>query len=100
VYLGKLVVVCPVGNGAEDGWLGGQGQEVIILGLLVRLLVVPYLGQQIVFSLKNPQNANICEKNPRNYSFWSFAKSHKHFVQAAGCLVPGTRAAIKSSYLK
>ncbi len=50
VYLGELVVVCPVGDGAEDGWLGGQGQEVIVLGLLVRLLVVPHLGQQIVFS--------------------------------------------------
>ncbi len=50
VYLGELVVVCPVGDGAEDGGLGGQGQEVIVLGLLVRLLVVPYLGQQIVFS--------------------------------------------------
>ncbi len=52
VYLGELVVVCPVGDSAEDGGLGGQGQEVVVLSLLIRLLVVPYLGQQIVFSEK------------------------------------------------
>jgi hypothetical protein len=51
-------------------------------------------------SLKNPQNANICEKNPRNYSFGSFLKSRENFeVQAAAYPVPGTsnRLILKNS---
>ncbi len=63
--------------------------------ILFRLLVVPYLGHQIVFSKKNSQN--ICEINPRNNSFWSFAEISWKFC--SGCWLSRTWDN-KSSYLK
>jgi hypothetical protein len=46
----------------------------------------PLPGTSNRLFLKNSRN--IHEKNPRNYSIWSFVKYRENFGQAAGCPVP------------